>query len=232
MMCFFCFLIVSLHSNKKYTDMVKKNRTHDTVEGYLSDPDFKKNVTAIAVSLNVNPDSETFKDISQECAIAVISAFNSFDPSKTGELNFFWGYAYPRMYERAKNETNKQRNTVAIPYNRINKAYSNKNRKYNYEQITHTYTTLQFDCGDSKMFCGVMDKDVGLDMDIKKAIESLPDMQRDVFKMKMGLKPTNSGFDTYEAIVETLGITRRKAESIFSTAKKAVKKQLMTCQDT
>lgn len=115
------------------------NEVFDNVDGYLNSPNFRKYVGAIARRLSVNENCEFYDDISQECAIAVIEAFNTFDPQKCGGFNFFWGHAYLRMYEYAKRELNKQVNPVHIPINRANSAFSNEKRKYAYEQIKHTY---------------------------------------------------------------------------------------------
>lgn len=115
------------------------NEIFDNAEGYIRSPNFEKYVHSIARMLFINDNSDMFNDILQECAIAVIESFNTFDPQKCGGFSFFWGHAYKRMYEYAKKEMNKQINVVHIPIHRTNAAFGNEKRKYAYEQVKHTY---------------------------------------------------------------------------------------------
>jgi len=202
-----------------------KNKNYSNVEGYLSCPDFAKNVAAIAHSLNVKPEEETFKDITQECAIAVIESYGTWDTKKCGGLEFFWGYAYKRMREYAKKECNKHRNIVDIPYNRTNSAFANETRKYTYDRITHQYSSLTYDNGDPIPIAD-SNPDIAAVMDITNAINKLTKERRTVFDMKMGFAPTKSGKTSFDDIAETLGIKRGNAIYLFNQAKKQLRAEL------
>lgn len=126
-------------TKQKTQEKTYANEIFDNAEGYIRSPNFEKYVHSIARMLSINDNSEIFSDIMQECAIAVIESFNTFDPQKCGGFSFFWGHAFKRMYEYAKKEMNKQINVVHIPIHRTNAAFGNEKRKYAYEQVKHTY---------------------------------------------------------------------------------------------
>lgn len=190
----------------------------------LSSKEFMNCVVKIASTFGITKyNDDIFNDIKQVCAIAVIEALDLYDAEKVG--GNFWGYAYKRMYEYAKNEVANQREIVHIPYNR-------RNGTGKYEKISHVYCDFERPndghedykyTADGYIEVEEHDTNVGLSMDLAAALDSLNAEQREIFELMNGIKELKDETKniTYGNVANELGMqvaaVRRKYNDALCT---------------
>ena len=190
----------------------------------LESKEFMNCVVKIASTFGITKYiNDIFNDIKQVCAIAVIECFDLYEAEKVG--GNFWGYAYQRMYEYAKNEVANQRETVHLPYNR-------RNGTCGYEKEQHEYYGIEREndgheqykyTSDTYMELEAHECPEGLKMDIAAALNTLNDEQREIVELMHGIKDLKDETKniTYGNVAEELGIhvatLRRKYNDALNT---------------
>lgn len=181
----------------------------------LASKNFNDIVNVIIYRLG-NFRDEIKDDIRQACSLAVLKSIEKYDASKNDN---FWVYALPLMREYAKNELNLHKNTVHIPYNRINSGFKK------YENVTYHYTQLTFENGAEIPFQSV-ESDAMSIYDLSKAIEHLGSPASDIVKMRIGLKPTINGKNDFGSIGRTVNLPMYKTRNVYNVSKEKLAKYL------
>lgn len=185
-------------------------------EQLLKSKNFKDIVNVIIYQLG-KFDDDIKSDIKQACALAVIKSIEKYNPEKK---NNFWLYAMRLMTEYARNELNLHKNTIHIPYNRINSGFKK------YENVSYAYESLTFDNGADFPLYASERADNMVMIDIKNAIESLGDPASDIVKMRVGLKKTINGKNDFTSIGDSINMPMHKARNIFLDSQKKLAKYL------
>lgn len=188
-----------------------------SVDELLKSSDFSRIVNHIFCKFNCF-NSETQEDVRQVCRLAVLKSIERYSKEKNPN---FWVFCKPLMTEYAKNEVNLQRNTVHIPYNRINAAFKE------YENVTHSYTSITYDNGDDIDF-GIYNEEIYNDLvsDYKRLVGNLDTKTRDIVDMKFGFKETHNGKTDFISIAETVGMSLAKTKELFRKAQDYLQKNL------
>ena len=166
-----------------------------------------------------------YDDVRQVCAIAVVDAAAIYNPELVG--GNFWGYAYKRMYEYAKNEVHEQRNLVHIPYNR-------RVDSERYSRITHEYADIvrpdnheNNEVMYEEEYFEAQQNNAGISLDIKNALDRLSEQERTVFELKHGLKNYGNGKEnTFNDISELTGMNIVKIRKLYNSALKSMQAYL------